>query len=71
MGESRWSRFYIGMKDEQTETFGRPHKVMPTHTHMHMQAQGSTAVAIYYGLLNTSAHCESNQIKPSSFPWIQ
>lgn len=63
---SRWvlvGRYFTALKDEQT------HKPMEDHTKslQHTQAQRSTAVAIYYGLLNTNAHCESNQILPTHF----
>lgn len=50
-----------------------PHQFVPTKIHTHT-VEGSTAVAIYYGLLNTNANCESKQIKPSqirSLQWLR
>lgn len=59
--------FYTGIKDELTQEPMEDRKKSCRHTRTltHASTGGLTAVTIYYGLLNTNAHCESNQIKPA------
>lgn len=58
LGACKWCGF---MKDDQTQL------AMYTHA----PSSGVIAVAIYYGLLNTTARCECDQIRPTSVPWIK
>lgn len=76
--KSRWSWVIVSGPvlhwDEgwaNTETYRRAQSHGNTYTHSNTLKHRGPAVSIYNGLLNTNAHCESNQIKPSSVPWIQ